>query len=189
VSRAGATLWGPEVIEHLVPHRRPLWLVDCVLAWDGAPRPTVSAARYISHAEPVFAGHFPERPVWPGAYTIEGLAQTCRILATLERLAAGGDRATFTADLRNLQRALRGESGADPAAARTTTDALRALGGPGLLASVDVRLTGPIHPGCRLDYRATIERALDDLVRFAVEASVDGEPVAHGTLTSSRPRS
>ena len=52
-------------------------------------------------------------------------------------------------------------------------------------ASVDLKFPRPVLPGCRLDYRVEWTDTVDDLVRFAVEAVVDGEPVATGTLTGA----
>ncbi len=179
-------LAGPEVLELLMPQRRPLWMVDVLVAWDDQGGPTLRAARHISANEEVFGGHFPELAMWPGTFTIEGLAQTCRALATLERLARACDRATVVASLANLGRSLRREPGFDPDAARRTASDIAALQGPGLLAAIDVRLTRPVRPGCRLDYRCVLGRELGDLVRFDVEASVAGEPVAHGSLTTAR---
>jgi 3-hydroxyacyl-[acyl-carrier-protein] dehydratase len=78
---------GPAEIERLLPHRPPLLLVDAVEALATQPA-ALRASRLIHPSEPVFAGHFPGRPLWPGAYTIEGLAQCCALLGAL--LAARG---------------------------------------------------------------------------------------------------
>jgi 3-hydroxymyristoyl/3-hydroxydecanoyl-(acyl carrier protein) dehydratase len=179
-------LAGPGVADLLVPQRRPLSLLDCVVAWDEKPRPTIRAARHISSNEQVLAGHFPELAVWPGCFTIEGLAQSCRALSTLERLAEARERSAVVTALRNLERWLRREPGYDAEAARQTSADLRELQGPGLLVAVEIRLTRPVWPGCRLDYRVALERRMEDLVRFEVEASVSSEIVAHGTLTTAR---
>jgi 3-hydroxyacyl-[acyl-carrier-protein] dehydratase len=189
MSDAQGALFGREVIELLVPQREPLWMVDWVTAWEAAPRPTVQAARYISPAEPVLAGHFPGMPVWPGIYTVEGLAQSCRILGTLERLNAEADRADTLAALRNLQRWLSREPSADEETALRARDALLGLGGTGLLVATDMRFTRPVFPDCRITYRATLTRSFENLVRFDVEASVSGELVSRGTLTTARPAS
>ena len=67
-----------DVIRRLLPHRPPLLLVDEVTGVSREP-PSVRAVKHISREEPVFAGHFPNAPLWTGAYTIEGLAQTCML--------------------------------------------------------------------------------------------------------------
>ncbi len=65
-----------------IPHRPPLLLLDGATALAHAP-PALRAHKQVRADEPVLAGHFPGRPVWPGAYTIEGLAQACALLGAL----------------------------------------------------------------------------------------------------------
>jgi 3-hydroxyacyl-[acyl-carrier-protein] dehydratase len=77
-----------EGVQRLLPHRAPFLLVDGVDAL-GADAPELRAHKDILATEPVFAGHFPHRPIWPGVYTIEGLAQACALLGAL-REAGGG---------------------------------------------------------------------------------------------------
>jgi 3-hydroxyacyl-[acyl-carrier-protein] dehydratase len=69
----------------LLPQRPPLLLVDRVIAvaTRERPRPALAAALEITGEETVLAGHFPGRPVWPGSYTLEGLAQTCLLAGLL----------------------------------------------------------------------------------------------------------
>ena len=75
----------------LLPQRSPLLLVDAVtaVAAPGRPRPAVAATLHIRGDEAVLAGHFPGLPVWPGSYTVEGLAQTCALAGALAAPAAG----------------------------------------------------------------------------------------------------
>jgi 3-hydroxyacyl-[acyl-carrier-protein] dehydratase len=73
---------GPQDIERLIPHRAPLMLLDGVEAIATDP-PALRAFKEIRRDEPVFAGHFPVEPVWPGAYCIEGLAQACALLGAI----------------------------------------------------------------------------------------------------------
>ncbi len=76
-----------EGVRALLPHRPPLLLVDGVDAISTQP-PALRAHKVIAAAEPVLAGHFPEQPLWPGVYTIEGLAQTCALLGALRESPA-----------------------------------------------------------------------------------------------------
>jgi 3-hydroxyacyl-[acyl-carrier-protein] dehydratase len=189
MSRLDALGWGMELVQELVPQRVPLLMVDSVLCWQATRRAMVVASRIVDAAEPVFAGHFPGHPVWPGVFTIEGLAQTCRILATLERLAEGCDRGQITARVDNLQRWIRHDPRADAEVAQRIQRELGTMRGPGLLVAVEIRLTHPVLPGCRLEYRATCLRAMDGMIRFQVEALVGSDSVAHGTVTTVREQS
>ncbi len=76
-----------EAVRNLIPHRPPLLLVDGV---DGLclDPPALRAHKILTPTEPVFAGHFPQRAVWPGIYTVEGLAQTCAVLGALQAKGA-----------------------------------------------------------------------------------------------------
>ena len=57
----------------ILPHRYPLLLVDRIVELE----PGIRALGYknITFNEPVFTGHFPGNPVFPGVYMIEAMAQ------------------------------------------------------------------------------------------------------------------
>lgn len=67
-----------EILEHL-PHRYPFLLVDRVLECEPGVR--LKALKNVSVNEPMFTGHFPERPIFPGVLIMEALAQATGILA------------------------------------------------------------------------------------------------------------
>ncbi len=67
-----------EILEHL-PHRYPFLLVDRVLECEPGKR--LVAVKNVSVNEPMFTGHFPERPIFPGVLIMEALAQATGILA------------------------------------------------------------------------------------------------------------
>ena len=67
-----------EILEHL-PHRYPFLLVDRVLECEPGKR--LKALKNVSVNEPMFTGHFPERPIFPGVLIMEALAQASGILA------------------------------------------------------------------------------------------------------------
>jgi 3-hydroxyacyl-[acyl-carrier-protein] dehydratase len=81
-------LLGPEIVQRLLPHRPPLLLVDAVTQFAVDP-PSLTATKHIAATEAVFAGHFPGRAIWPGAYTIEGLAQACALVGGLSQHPPG----------------------------------------------------------------------------------------------------
>ena len=61
-------------IMDLLPHRYPLLLVDRIL--DFEPKEWIRGLKNVSFNEAVFQGHFPSRPVLPGVYIVEAMAQT-----------------------------------------------------------------------------------------------------------------
>lgn len=61
-------------IMDLLPHRYPLLLVDRIL--DFEPKEWIRGLKNVSFNEEVFQGHFPSRPVLPGVYILEAMAQT-----------------------------------------------------------------------------------------------------------------
>ena len=58
-----------EQIMRLLPHRDPLLLVDRISALDLQAQ-TLRAHRRIDPDDPVFVGHFPGAPVYPGALLV-----------------------------------------------------------------------------------------------------------------------
>ena len=173
---------GPDVVSQIIPHRRPLVMVDAVVAYRHAPAPTLWARRQISANEDIFTGHFPGYHLWPGVYTIEGLGQStliCSIIALLvrDREQAGGTAAEVYDALRARQRAAaqpfaRPAAPLDAGATRT-----------GMAGQVDIKFLAPVFAGSQLDYVVTLTHLVEPLARFDVEAQVDGEPVARGTMT------
>jgi beta-hydroxyacyl-ACP dehydratase FabZ len=61
-------------IMDLLPHRYPILLVDRIL--DFEPKEWIRGLKNISFNEEIFQGHFPSRPVFPGVYIVEAMAQT-----------------------------------------------------------------------------------------------------------------
>jgi 3-hydroxyacyl-[acyl-carrier-protein] dehydratase len=72
--RPTATVLDRAGIEELLPHRDPFLLVDRVTMMDGE-RGIVVARYDLARAQETFAGHFPGRPVYPGALQIETVGQ------------------------------------------------------------------------------------------------------------------
>jgi len=63
----------------MLPHRHPLVLLDGVTDIEAGVSGT--GLKNVSVSDPVFAGHFPGTPIYPGVYMIEAAAQTSGIVA------------------------------------------------------------------------------------------------------------
>jgi len=66
-------------IQKILPHRYPFLLVDKVTEMTEGD--SIIAYKNISISEPVFQGHFPGHPIYPGVMILEGMAQAGGILA------------------------------------------------------------------------------------------------------------
>lgn len=67
-----------EQIQKILPQRFPFLMIDRVEELDPAKR--VVAVKNVTINEGFFAGHFPGRPIMPGALIIEAMAQAAIIL-------------------------------------------------------------------------------------------------------------
>ncbi|QBL10087.1 3-hydroxyacyl-ACP dehydratase FabZ [Rheinheimera sp. D18] len=67
-----------QEIMALLPHRYPFLLIDRVL--DYTPGESLTAVKNVSINEPIFTGHFPNMPIFPGVLILEALAQATGIL-------------------------------------------------------------------------------------------------------------
>ncbi len=66
-------------IQKILPHRYPFLLVDKVSSMIEGEN--IVAYKNVSISEPVFQGHFPGHPIYPGVMILEGMAQAGGILA------------------------------------------------------------------------------------------------------------
>lgn len=65
-------------IETLIPHRPPFLWIDRVEELEPGVR--CVAVKFIDPENPIFAGHFPARPILPGVFLIEAMAQTAGVM-------------------------------------------------------------------------------------------------------------
>jgi beta-hydroxyacyl-ACP dehydratase FabZ len=65
-------------IETMIPHRAPFLWIDRVEELEPGVR--CVAAKRIDALDPVFAGHFPGKPILPGVLIIEAVAQTAGVM-------------------------------------------------------------------------------------------------------------
>src|ERR1700731_3651973 len=73
-------------IMKILPHRYPLLLIDRITELE----PMVRARGYknVTANEPMFTGHFPGNPLFPGVYMIEALAEPGDMARKVPYLAA-----------------------------------------------------------------------------------------------------
>ena len=89
-------------IREILPHRYPMLMVDRVLDYSDN---WLRATKLVSADEPVFQGHFPHWPIFPGVMILEAMVQASAIMASLDLgakadsnrvyLFAGIDKARF----------------------------------------------------------------------------------------------
>ena len=72
-------LYNVVEIQKILPHRFPFLLVDRIDTLT--PGEYVEGYKNVSISEPIFQGHFPDHPIYPGVMIIEGMAQAGGVLA------------------------------------------------------------------------------------------------------------
>lgn len=60
-------------IQEILPHKYPFLLVDRIL--ELYPGKKAIGLKNVSINEPFFVGHFPQRPIMPGVFIVEAMAQ------------------------------------------------------------------------------------------------------------------
>ncbi len=66
-------------IQKILPHRYPFLLLDRITKLEKGV--SIEGYKNVSISEPVFQGHFPDHPIYPGVMIIEGMAQAGGVLA------------------------------------------------------------------------------------------------------------
>ena len=69
-----------EIVKYL-PHRYPFLLIDRVLEFN--ENKTLRGLKNVTANEPIFTGHFPQAPVYPGVLILETMAQASALLLSL----------------------------------------------------------------------------------------------------------
>lgn len=68
-------------LQQLLPHRYPMLMIDRVIEFVDSE--CIVGYKNISANEPCFAGHFPGRPIFPGVFILEAMAQLGALFAKL----------------------------------------------------------------------------------------------------------
>ena len=66
-------------IKRMIPHRYPFLMIDRIIEVNSDD--SAIGIKNVSVNEPIFQGHFPGNPVFPGVLIIEGMAQTAGAIA------------------------------------------------------------------------------------------------------------
>lgn len=178
------------MIEYLLPHRLPFLMVESISGYIGGDIPALSAERPICHSEPVFPSAEPPLH-WPSVYIIEGLGQCCSLLSLIWTCERRCEAKAFGAE--NIGDLLTNTNGADDnyyaleqlfeIFGNRTMDIASRIG---MLASVDVEVVGQVRAGELLEYKVVQTHVLENLSRFVVQASVETQVVAHGTIVGAQ---
>jgi 3-hydroxyacyl-[acyl-carrier-protein] dehydratase len=67
-----------EKIKEVIPHRDPFLLLDSVHELISGK--SIIASKMLLPTQPIFEGHFPGNPIYPGVYYIESIAQAGALL-------------------------------------------------------------------------------------------------------------
>jgi 3-hydroxyacyl-[acyl-carrier-protein] dehydratase len=165
-------------------------LVDRVEGYAHLSLPMLRASRLLEREDPIFAGHFPGAPIFPGALLLEGLAQTAALLSAIGRLVtrhetSGGEASAVFNVLTELDRATRPSPDNRPSSP-PARQGLPLAAEPGMLAASDIKFIRPARPGDRVFYAARRVREVSRLTHFDVEAEANGQLIARGTLVLAR---
>ena len=180
---------GMKVTEHLLPHRPPFLMIESIIGYTGGDAPILNAERLIRLSEPVFSSTEPPF-YWPSVYIIEGLGQCCSLLShiwTWERRCApnglGAEKVnTVLKNTENTDNDYTLAQLLEIFGDRTMNTASRI----GMLASVDIEVVSQVQAGDLLQYSVEQTRVLGGLSHFAVQASVETQVVAHGTMVGAQ---
>jgi 3-hydroxyacyl-[acyl-carrier-protein] dehydratase len=145
-------------IETMIPHRAPFLWIDRVEELEPGVR--CVAVKFVDPANPIFAGHFPAKPILPGVLLIEAVAQTAGVM-----LASAVRQAADKPDGEVVGEAVAGD-------------------GVALLGAVNrFKFLKPVTPGQELRIETKKMTEVGRMAYIGGTVWVDGEMVASGELS------
>jgi 3-hydroxyacyl-[acyl-carrier-protein] dehydratase len=146
------TILAADDIARLLPHRYPFFLLDRVTALE--PGVSAEAVKNVSAADPILAGHFPGRMIYPGVLLVECVAQLAAVV--YGTAAAGRTSGDLVADVAHRV---------------------------GYLAEIrQAKFLRPVYPGDQVVFRAQSGTRLGALISVTGQASVGREVVMTARL-------
>jgi 3-hydroxyacyl-[acyl-carrier-protein] dehydratase len=143
-------------VGRLLPHRYPFALLDRVVALE--PGVSAEAIKNVSAADPVLAGHFPGRMIYPGVLLVECVAQLAAVIYGSAAMSEAGQA---------------GDGLAVDVAQRV-----------GYLAEIkQAKFLRPVYPGDQVVVRAQTGSRLGALMAVTGQASVGSDVVMTARLT------
>ena len=88
-------------IKKLIPHREPMLLIDKVKVVKHLE--SAIGEKKIKNNEHFFKGHFPNKPIMPGVFIIEALAQTASVLVMYSLKMTSDDKLVYFMSLENAK--------------------------------------------------------------------------------------
>lgn len=73
-----------------LPHRYPFLMIDRIINVNGDD--SAVGVKNVTFNEPIFQGHFPGKPIFPGVLIIEGMAQTAGATVIAHDAKTGGGK-------------------------------------------------------------------------------------------------
>jgi 3-hydroxyacyl-[acyl-carrier-protein] dehydratase len=150
---APGTALTADDITRLLPHRYPFILLDRVTALE--PGVSAEAVKNVSAADPILAGHFPGRMIYPGVLLVECVAQLAAVIY--------------------------GSAAASRAGGEPVGDMAHRVG---YLAEIrQAKFLRPVYPGDQVVVRAQSGGRMGALIGVTGQASVGSEVVMTARLT------
>lgn len=140
-----------QQIQQLIPHRPPFLWIDRVLDVNETE---ITAEKYLAPENPVFVGHYPDFPIFPGVLQCEMAMQAGAIL---------------------IAKSYGSESGSVPVATRINNVKFKNLIRPGVTVSISAKLTEKLANAYFLTGKISVDGKTTATLDFACAAAKPNE--------------